>query len=488
MKINHYLMFVLLLGNQQREKKQSTRMTRLNSKLRIKLAQVCLIPYRAIHVQKYFDWMKNEELLRLTGSEPLSLQEEKLNQISWRDDPNKCTFIITDLKGNLIGDVNCFLSINDDDANKKIGELNVMIAEKSYRHKGLGTEAIAGMIWYAKQSLNVSKFVAKITLDNEFSQNLFKTKFAFKEVGRSEAFKEITMESTNELDDKLKTIFAGKEPKVEDFPDLALEGLRARGKAAFEKQDFPNAIRIYDEAIALDGRDEIFRSNRSAARLRAGEVFGALSDATISLAISKDYIKGRHRLGNAWAALGYEDRAKEVYREATKAFPEQQKAFDEIAAKAAEKSIIRNPDVNMTPIIIETFKLAPKAADIEVLIELGESNNPQADRFGAILYLWDKLSGAERLAVYEECVRAGYAGSAAILPSAEAMQKAKTPAFPEATLAVDLSPKISQYVDSLGKESPLERVAALVLMFEGCSLSAREKVANLLLEVVKSCE
>jgi hypothetical protein len=38
--------------------------------------------------------MQSEELLSLTASEPLTLDEEYAMQRSWREDPDKCTFIV----------------------------------------------------------------------------------------------------------------------------------------------------------------------------------------------------------------------------------------------------------------------------------------------------------------------------------------------------------------------------------------------------------
>lgn len=41
-----------------------------------------------ISFSRYHSWMQSEELLKLTGSERLQLEEEYANQISWRVDEN----------------------------------------------------------------------------------------------------------------------------------------------------------------------------------------------------------------------------------------------------------------------------------------------------------------------------------------------------------------------------------------------------------------
>jgi hypothetical protein len=147
------------------------------------------------HVPRYHEWMKDVALLEATGSEPLSFQEEIEMQQSWRDDPNKCTFIIhtarvlksfdiessmgissktvfhvNDNIESMVGDVNLFLSEIDSEREgdtlaqqqhseytvdttifpklqqprRLQAEIDIMIAEQNYRGKGLGRAATCG--------------------------------------------------------------------------------------------------------------------------------------------------------------------------------------------------------------------------------------------------------------------------------------------------------------------------------------------------------
>lgn len=453
-------------------------MTRANVKLRVKLPSNAgyLTPYRRSHVPKYSSWMQqDEELRQQTGSEEQTLEEEYLNQIQWRDDASKCTFIITDNTLTPIGDVNLFFSAVEDEENKLQAEINVMIAEKQFRGKGYGKLAVWGMAWFAQRHFPlVSQYLVKISFDNTASIALFTQKLGFTELSRSEAFQECTLVCPAEkLYEQFAAVGFTEEPCLDDDTEF----LRLRGNAAFENRDFVQAIRFYDEAIKLDHRDEVLRSNRSAARLRSGELFGALSDAMIASILQPNYIKAYHRLGNAWAAMGYEDRAKETYRIATREFPQQQQMFDDLARKTVHgyKSLVES-----TPVTEEEFKLAPRGVELEVEIET-KSDSPRAVRFGCILYIWKFLSGAERMGVYQECIRAGYAPEDAVT-TPEQLEQAPVPEWPEAAKSQDLPAKFAQYVQSL--EAGVPRVAGLVLLFEGCSFEEREEVGKMLLAVL----
>lgn len=453
-------------------------MTRINARLRVRLPGGAgfLTPYRRSHVAKYYSWMQDAQLREQTGSEEQTLEEEALNQLQWRDDPDKCTFIVTDLQHRPLGDVNLFFSKLDGDGEGKLkAEINVMIAEKSARGNGLGSLAVLGMAWFAQQHFpQVERFEAKISLSNEPSLGMFTKRLGFVEESRSQAFSEATLVASQHA---LAEQTAPLQFVLEPWLDEDTEPLRLRGNLAFENRDFVQAIRFYDEAIKLDRRDEVLRGNRSAARLRSGELFGALSDALVCATLAPNYVKAYHRLGNAWAALGFEAKAKDTYRLATKEFPEHQATFDLLATKAAAEF---RSQVLMTPVTEEEFKLAPAGVEVEIDIEV-KSPDPRAMRFGCILYIWKQLLGAERMGVYQECIRAGYA-QADEVTTPEQLEQAKVPDWPEAAKDKDLPPTFVRYVGQLQPGIP--RVASLVLLFEGCSFEEREQVGKMLLRVL----
>eukprot|EP01135_Chromosphaera_perkinsii_P009558 Nk52_evm8s1810 gene=Nk52_evmTU8s1810 len=133
---------------------------KINQDTLIKSERLAFIPYCKKHVEKYHEWMKSPFLQEMTASEPLSLDEEYEMQRSWREDEDKCTFILLDLDvytqtkdeiGSMVGDVNLFFNDHD---NRNHAELEVMIAEESARGKGYGQEAVSAMMSYGKILLN----------------------------------------------------------------------------------------------------------------------------------------------------------------------------------------------------------------------------------------------------------------------------------------------------------------------------------------------
>lgn len=174
---------------------------KLNEKTKLVGNRVILVPYEAKHVPKYHTWMQSKELQELTASEPLTLEEEYEMQRSWREDEDKCTFLIlcrdtyertcNEIEA-LVGDTNLFLTV-DPETNEKIAEAEIMIAEPHVRGKGYGWESMLLMMKYAQEKLQIEKFEAKIGMDNEKSIKMFE-KMHFKEVRRVDVFREITLE------------------------------------------------------------------------------------------------------------------------------------------------------------------------------------------------------------------------------------------------------------------------------------------------------
>ncbi|CAK1600122.1 unnamed protein product [Parnassius mnemosyne] len=89
----------------------------------------------------------------------------------------------------MIGDTNIFITNKD----KMLGEIEIMIAEKTARGKKRGWEAVILMLLYGIHHIKINIFEAKIYIGNTVSISLFE-KLGFEEKTRSEIFQEITLE------------------------------------------------------------------------------------------------------------------------------------------------------------------------------------------------------------------------------------------------------------------------------------------------------
>ncbi|WVQ76879.1 hypothetical protein IAR50_006553 [Cryptococcus sp. DSM 104548] len=174
--------------------------------------KVILVPYRAEHVPEYHEWMKSPELLELTASEPLSLEEEYDMQQKWLLDEDKLTFILlarpsftcsssdsnTSLilspeeiqKCRMVGDVNLFLP----DGREGEGECEIMIASKDDRRQGYAVEALSLFLKFTTSVLHLppSQLLSRIGSKNIASIRLFK-KLGFGVVKHVKVFDEVEM-------------------------------------------------------------------------------------------------------------------------------------------------------------------------------------------------------------------------------------------------------------------------------------------------------
>lgn len=203
------------------------------------VGQTCvLVPYRREHVPKYHEWMKDPVLLEATGSEPLSLEDEYSMQLSWRDDPDKCTFIIlsldhisrplgeetlsleeskhffSDQDSSMVGDVNLFFSDEElqegehqdlphsQSESFRQAEIDIMVAEKGFQRKGIGREACCMIMLFVVSTMRVRRFFCKINDGNSASLALFE-RLGFIKCGYAECFKQTELELRLETPDRM---------------------------------------------------------------------------------------------------------------------------------------------------------------------------------------------------------------------------------------------------------------------------------------------
>ncbi|KAH6673215.1 N-acetyltransferas-like protein 9 [Halenospora varia] len=144
---------------------------RVNETTAISTPAILLVPYEHHHVHTYNTWMQDPAIQQATASEPLTIEEEYAMQKKWRIDHDKLTFIaclpydskgvreatntvcggVHDVNERMIGDVNMFLSVDEDDDGLVVGELELMIAPTGRRRQGFGRGTVVAFIRYISE-------------------------------------------------------------------------------------------------------------------------------------------------------------------------------------------------------------------------------------------------------------------------------------------------------------------------------------------------
>ncbi|KAE8452300.1 hypothetical protein EG329_001000 [Mollisiaceae sp. DMI_Dod_QoI] len=102
-----------------------------------------------------------------------------------------------------------------------------------------------------------------------------------------------------------------KEPSEEQKKEA--ESLKQKGNASMAKKDYPSAIDLYSQALAITPGNPIFLSNRAAAYSASKDHESARADAEAAVAADPKYTKAWSRLGLARFALGDAKGSMEAY-------------------------------------------------------------------------------------------------------------------------------------------------------------------------------
>ena len=87
-------------------------------------------------------------------------------------------------------------------------------------------------------------------------------------------------------------------PNVASLDDKAnAEKLKQAGNAQMSNKSYDLAIESYTKAIALDGSNPVYYSNRAAAYASKGDHTLAVSDAEAAIQVDPSFVKAYSRLG-----------------------------------------------------------------------------------------------------------------------------------------------------------------------------------------------
>lgn len=99
------------------------------------------------------------------------------------------------------------------------------------------------------------------------------------------------------------------------------EALRLKGNDAFGRKRFEEAVKLYGEALTLDGGNGLLYGNRAAALMQLGRHQQALVDAKQMVLLLPDLAKAHFRLGSALSSCGQPADAARALRSAVELDP-----------------------------------------------------------------------------------------------------------------------------------------------------------------------
>ena len=132
-------------------------------------ARVRLRPLRASDATVYAAWMADDELRELTGTEEPLTEDDVIGAARLAEaDEGVAAFVVLTADGDgaegsaewtMVGDVN--IRMNDPDDPRR-AEVDVMVAERSARRKGVAAAAVRAALAHGTQRMGAGSFVAKV--------------------------------------------------------------------------------------------------------------------------------------------------------------------------------------------------------------------------------------------------------------------------------------------------------------------------------------